>query len=405
MLHSMSNSSVASTSPITCPSGSLTPRQRFHAALAGEPVDRPPCLYFGTWPETKERWRAEGLDVPMRLGCNGGPQLPEMDPDWECNPDGSGLIWDNQGLLRPWPIADGGGEVLAEDATSRTVRTAFGGIVQHSKLGSSIPHVIKHDLEPTRVSWERFRRALDPTDPRRWIDGWEGRAATLARREHATCFFGGSLYGWLRDRMGVEAISCLAYDDAELFEEMVGFMADYFIALNAPLLQRVPFDFAYIFEDCCGKSGPLLSPRIYRRFFDRHYRRLLAAYRELGVPWMLVDSDGKVDDLIPLWLDSGFDLVFPIEVGTWRADPVELRRRFGPRLRMLGGIDKHVIPQGEAAIRAHLAALRPLVEQGGYIPMPDHRIPPDTSLAQFQTYLRVFHEVFAERSQAASCKR
>jgi len=369
-------------------------RERFHAAIAGRPVDRMPRLYFGTWPETKVRWRAEGLDVPMRMGCNGGPQLPGMDTDWECNPDGSGLIWDNQGLLHPGPMPDGASETVAEDATTKTVRTPFGGLVQYSKLGSSIPHVIAHDLEPTRASWERFRRALDPSDPRRWPVVWEARAAVLAARQHATCFFGGSLYGWLRDRMGVEAISCLAYDDPELFEEMVAYMADYFIALNTPLLQRVDFDFAYIFEDCCGKSGPLLSPKIYKRFFDRHYRRLLRAYRDLGVPWMLVDSDGKVDDLLPLWLDSGFDIVFPIEVGTWRADPNDLRRRFGGRLRMLGGIDKHVIPLGEAAIRTHLQALRPAVAAGGFIPMPDHRIPPDTSLEQFNTYLRVFSEVF-----------
>mgnify|MGYP001795414270 CR=1 FL=1 len=70
------------------------------------------------------------------------------------------------------------------------------------------------------------------------------------------------------------------------------------------------------------------------------------------------------------------------------------RRQYGPRLRMMGGFDKHVIPQGEAAIRAALEPLRPVVEEGGFIPMPDHRIPPDCALEQFRTYVRVFKEVF-----------
>jgi uroporphyrinogen decarboxylase len=372
----------------------MNQRERFHAVMAGKPVDRMPRLYFGTWPETKVRWRAEGLAVPMNMGSNGGPQLPSMDTDWECHPDGGGEIWNNQGLLGPEPRPDGTWETLSEDASTCTVRTPFGGVVQHSKLGSSISHVLTHDLEPDRASWQRFKRSLDPGDARRWLPGWEEKAASLAARQHATCFFGGSLYGWLRDRMGVEAVSCLAYDDPELFEEMIAYLCDYFIALNTPMLKKVQFDFAYVFEDCCGKSGPLLSPKIYRRFFDRHYRRLIAAYRDLGVPLMLIDSDGKVDDLLPLWLDSGFDIVFPIEVGTWRADPAALRQRFGSRLRMLGGVDKHVIPMGEAAIRAHLEPLRATVAAGGFIPMPDHRIPPDTSLEQFQTYVRVFSEVF-----------
>jgi hypothetical protein len=372
----------------------MNERERFHALMAGKPVDRTPLLYFGSWPETKVRWRAEGLDVPMRDGCNAGPQLAGMDTDWESSPDGKGVIWDNQGLLAPGPRAGGSWETLSEDASTRTVRTPAGGIIQQSKLGSSIAHTIKHDLEPTRASWERFRAFLDPADPARWLPDWEARAAALNARSHVTCFFGGSLYGWVRDWMGVEALSCLAYDDPELFEEIIAFLADYFIALNTPLLKRVSFDFAYIFEDCCFNTGSLISPKLYRRCYDRHYRRMLAAYRELGVPLMLIDSDGKVDDLLPCWLETGFDIIFPIEVGTWKADPAALRRKHGKQLRMIGGIDKHVIPLGEAAIRAHLEPLRATVAEGGFLPMPDHRIPPDCSLEQFRTYIRVFQEVF-----------
>jgi len=32
--------------------------------------------------------------------------------------------------------------------------------------------------------------------------------------------------------------------------------------------------------------------------------------------------------------------------------------------------------------------------EGGYVPLPDHRIPPTTSFDQFKTYVRVFKEVF-----------
>ena len=55
---------------------------------------------------------------------------------------------------------------------------------------------------------------------------------------------------------------------------------------------------------------------------------------------------------------------------------------------------KHVIPQGAAAIRAHLEPLRELADEGGYIPLPDHRIPPDCSWKHFKTYVDVFREVF-----------
>ena len=61
---------------------------------------------------------------------------------------------------------------------------------------------------------------------------------------------------------------------------------------------------------------------------------------------------------------------------------------------MFGGVNKLVIPHGEAAIRRELEPLVPLVREGGFIPIPDHRIPPDTSFAQYCTYVRVFREIF-----------
>jgi len=128
---------------------------------------------------------------------------------------------------------------------------------------------------------------------------------------------------------------------------------------------------------------------------------MIAEYRRRGGLLLLIDSDGKIDDLLPLWLETGFDIIFPIEVGTWKASPVALRRRHGKRLRMMGGVDKHVIPRGEAAVRTHLEALRPAVDEGGYLPMPDHRIPPDCSLDAFRTYLRVFKETFGPGAASA----
>ncbi|MFA6294234.1 MAG: uroporphyrinogen decarboxylase family protein [Victivallales bacterium] len=369
-------------------------RQRFAEVMGYGKPDRIPVLYFGTWPETKLRWKEEGFKGVLMEGDNAGPQLPEMDADWESSPDGKGSIWNNQGILEPWPHPKGKSETIEEDAETRTMRTPFGGIVQVSKIGSSISHTIKHDLEPTRESWAAYKKSLDPSDKSRWRPGWEERVKLLNSREHMTCFFGGSLFGNLRNALGVEAISYLPFDDSALYEEMIEFQTEYYMALNKPLLEKASFDFAYIFEDCCFNTGPLLSPDLYRTYFDRRYRRMIDFYHRMGVKYVLIDSDGKIDDLLPLWLESGFDIVFPIEVGTWKANPVTFRKKYGKQLRMIGGVDKHVIPLGEKAIRAELEPLKELVAEGAFIPMPDHRIPPDCPLDQFRTYIRLFKEIF-----------
>jgi uroporphyrinogen-III decarboxylase len=270
----------------------------------------------------------------------------------------------------------------------------LGAVHKESRTGSSIPLHLEEALQPNRDSWRRFKKFLDPNDKSRWAPDWEQKAAQLNQRARVTTIHAGSLFGWPRDWMGVEQISYLAYDDPRFYEEIIDTLAEYYMALLEPVLRRVDFDFLYFFEDCCGSSGPLFSPATYRKFYQRYYEKMIRFYRDLGVRTILLDSDGKTDPLVPCWLDSGVDILFPIEVGKWQADPLSLRRQYGRRLRMMGGIDKHVIPHGEGAIRAALERLKPVTDQGGFIPLPDHRIPPDCSLEQFQVYVRVFNEVF-----------
>ena len=361
----------------------MNSRERFRQVMDFQPVDRMPAWYFGYWEETGERWAVESgaplTDVPALTG---------MDADWEAG------MWDIHGLARIGPRSPNRSMTIEETDDYRVVRTALGALIKEGKHGSSIPQHLEEALHPTRASWESFKRHLDPADLARRVDGWEAKAVAMNGRERMTCFLGGSLYGWPRDWMGVEAISCLAYDDPALYEEIIDSVANHFMTLLRPVLEKTQFDFAYFFEDCCFNTGPLFSPETYRRFYHKYYRRMVDFYHAMGVKYVLLDSDGKVDDLIPCWLDSGIDIIFPIEVGTWKANPADLRMRFGRHLRMMGGVDKHVIPRGEQAIRAHLESLKPAADQGGYLPLPDHRIPPDCSLNQFRTYVRVFKDVF-----------
>lgn len=40
----------------------MTDLERFHACMAYQPADRAPFWAWGAWPETLERWKAEGYD-------------------------------------------------------------------------------------------------------------------------------------------------------------------------------------------------------------------------------------------------------------------------------------------------------------------------------------------------------
>ena len=370
--------------------GELTHRQRFHNVFNFKDVDRIPCYYFGSWAETKARWVTEGFEeiVPgtTNWASDPGPQLPGMDPDWELG------LWNAYGLVRLGPIGDIEPCVLEEDEERKVLRSSIGEEYIARKDGTSITHTLKHPMEPTRESWLRFKKFLD-IDKNRYPADLEQKATELQKEDRVLTFMGGSLYGWLRGWLGVENISYLMYDDPELLEEMVSHVTDHFIRLTEPVLKLVNFDFIYFFEDCCGSSGPLFSPSIYEEIFDKHYKRIVKFYKENGVPWILIDSDGWSERLIPCWMGSGFDIFFPIEVGKWGANPMDLREKFG-KIRIFGAIDKKFINGPEELLRRHLEELRPSVLEGGFIPIPDHRIPEDVSYEEMLRYIRIFNEVY-----------
>ena len=69
------------------------------------------------------------------------------------------------------------------------------------------------------------------------------------------------------------------------------------------------------------------------------------------------------------------NIMFPIEVGTWAASIAPWREKYGREIRGVGGMDKRVFAADRAAVDAEINRIKPLVELGGYIPCPDHRIP------------------------------
>ena len=64
-------------------------------------------------------------------------------------------------------------------------------------------------------------------------------------------------------------------------------------------------------------------------------------------------------------------------------DVAAVRRQYGRDLRLWGGMDKRALAWGREAMDAELARVAPLVRDGGYVPFPDHSLPPDVSYANY----------------------
>jgi len=371
----------------------MSNRERFRATMHYQPRDRAPICDFGFWREVWDVWYDQGL--PRWVNKTNSDLYFGMDYGFDAPVKATGI---EIGLVPPFD------EVVLEDRGDQELVQQFDGVqVLRRKVGSSIPMPVGHRLVD-RDSWRKYYvPRLDPAHPDRYPPDFDERVKEWAdpNRDSVIALPGGKycggLYGWLRNWMGVEKLSLVVYDDPAWFEEMVTTVADCIIGvLSRVLATGGHFDACPLWEDMCYNAGPLLSPQHFKRYLVPHYRRISDLVRKHGVDVIWVDCDGKIDSLMPLWLDAGVNCMFPMEIGTWGADPVRYRKEYGRDLLMLGGFDKHILARSKREIEQEVHRLAPLMEEGGYIGYCDHRVPPNVSLENYRFYVETVRRVWGK---------
>ncbi|MBN1872789.1 MAG: hypothetical protein JXA33_01050 [Anaerolineae bacterium] len=386
-------------------------RERTHAILHYESYDRMPVVHFGYWNETLDKWAAEGhiTEEEARAWGDGNPTDAKIgarlgfDFNWNtCYAPATRLIPPiRRKVIEVFP--DGSRHVLDED----------GVIVLEKDDATSIPKEISHTLKD-RASWEEVFRPKLQYHIERVTRAWVNVEGTMVRFDQGGLDYlrqgvwinpygihVGSLFGVIRNWLGIVPLSYMLADDPDLLQEIVDTVAELCYQSAKATLELVcpdggpaPFDFAHFWEDISFKSGPLISPRTFRRMVGPHYKRITELVNHYGIDIVSLDSDGDVTKLVPVWLDNGVNTMFPIEVGTWRSSIAPWREKYGKSLLGVGGMDKVVFSRDYAAIDAEIERLKPLVELGGYIPCPDHRIAPDGKWENVQYYCEKMRETF-----------
>jgi len=356
----------------------MTLRERFERTMRFEEVDRVPHFEFGYWRETLPEWHAQGLaaeiDSEKKAYAYFGIE------DYAMAPVATGLV----------PAFD---EVTVEETADRRLyRDAEGVLREINKAGyESIPHFVDFPIK-RRGDFAAYRERLDPATPGRYPDDWDRIAAAYRERDFPLGINRGSMIGLVRNWTGFEGLALLTYDDPGLVEEMVEALCRCVEGTLARALEDVSFDFAAGWEDICFNSGPIVNPAFFDRVVRPRYERISDLLRRHGCVVSAIDCDGNVMPIAESFLAGGVNCMFPVEIrgGT---DPRALRDRFGKKVLFLGGVDKHAVRKGPEAIDKELARLRPLVEEGGFIPHIDHRCPADVALADYRYYLRRKREV------------
>lgn len=348
----------------------MNARDRFLATMRYEPLDRPVLWEWGPWGITVKRWQQEG-------GFEGYP--PELQ---ECDPrQGAGV---QSGFVPGFErrvVEDDGRTVLHVNEKGQLLRNMH-------NAEESMPEFVDYPVK-NREDWDALLSRMDPTSPERYPSDWDDRVKRWNSDRSAPLGIGGGrddgLFSYIREIMGAERALLLLHDDPRLAHDIMEYRTEFMMRLMERALREAKPDWVIFWEDMAYRTASLISPAMFREFMLPRYKRLAEFAGSLGVDILFVDTDGCVDELIPLFLEAGIRGIYPMEVNAGM-DVAALRRKYGKELLMYGGVDKRALALGPEAIDAELARCVPVALEGGYIPTVDHSLPPDISYANFQYY-------------------
>jgi hypothetical protein len=240
----------------------------------------------------------------------------------------------------------------------------------------------------SREQWTEMKRRYDPRDSRRLPPDFRQRCARLASRDYPAALGVNGPFWQLREWLGFEPLCMCILTDPDWIAEMIAFWTDYVDTLLRRVLEHYQPDWLLISEDMAYKAHSMISPAAARELLAPSYMRWVTTAKGAGVPLVVIDSDGYIEDLIPIWIDAGIDVCTPVEVAAHN-DIVRLRNRFGTRMAYWGGIDKRAIAEGGSTIVRELDRVCSLFDMGGgLVPSCDHGVPHDISWPNFVHYGR-----------------
>ncbi|MCL4416302.1 MAG: hypothetical protein M1365_06350, partial [Actinobacteria bacterium] len=333
-----------------------TSRELFLKIMGFSPCERTLKWEFGYWGGTINRWYKEGLHktkgfptelkygqaIPGNAVAAGSPswggEIPVKDYDvshYFNFDEGFTLLPYNYWIF---PIFEK--KVIYEDDKYIDFYDVDGIRKKNLKDDSSMPFFMEWPVK-SENDWEKMKEErfnFDSIGKRfsgnysEFIEESKNIKSPLGIFDAPTGFFGS-----IRFLIGEENLFLLYYDNPELLNSILDHLCNLWLAMAEELLPKINFDFAAFWEDMAGRQGSFISPAVFRQFMTPRYRRIISFLKSKGMKHFLVDTDGNVNDLIPLFLEAGITIMYPFEQQAGN-DLLEMRKKF-PNLGMIGGFD------------------------------------------------------------------
>ena len=328
----------------------LTSRQRVLTAFAHQEPDHVPC-WLGASPEWKELARKHlALADDESLLSHLGDDFRRVHSRYA-------------GPSDTHPTAN----LSHPDAT---YRTPFG--VERHGYGYGMP--LNVPLKQAKTVAEVHAYPWPNPD---WIDVSHIGGETL-KYDRQFAILGGEWSPFWHDAIDLldyDGLILQMYDNPELVDAVMAHCADYYLAVSRRIFEASgdAIDIFFIGNDFGAQSGPMLSPKFFRRFILPHLKRFVDLGHRFG-KYVLLHCDGSIRSLIPDMIAVGLDGMQSVQPLCYGMELSGLKRDFGQQFTFVGGIDTQALIEGtaEQARQLTLRTLEIMMPGGGFIASPSH---------------------------------
>jgi len=236
----------------------------------------------------------------------------------------------------------------------------------------------------TRADLPLLDELEDPTDPKLYEE-LEALVARAGNRPVA----GKSRLGLSATlmSMGLAGFSYALVDDPDLILTILRRYLQW-SSVAAREMSKRGADLLWFFDDIAHKSGPMMSPKVFRELLLPPVKEAAA---KLPHPW-IYHSDGDLRLILDDLLELGMDGLHPLEPTCMPLG--ELKRRVGRRVCLIGNVDLDILARGstEDTRREVHRCLSEGAPGGGYMISSSNSIPSYAISANVIAMARAIHE-------------
>lgn len=370
----------------------MNSRERIQKTFSFQVPDRI-GIFDAPWPETVARWRKEGLPADVHVN-----DYFHYDID-EC------LLLDTS-LRLPAKVIEKNEECLIYSDSNGVTNK-----VMRGKTGA--PLVLDY-LVKNRADWDEYKQrlraninerariirwgeyeAVDANNvvfsPVPWKDTLAGYHRARKKNKFMLFLAAGPLENTTH-MMAAQDVYMKMLEEPDFISDIFSTITDLIIEAHGWLARKgVRVDGFHFSDDIAYKNGLLFSPGIYGELLLPCHKKLCQYFKSQGFP-VMYHTDGKLDEVLPLVLDTGITAIQPIEARAGN-DVRKLKELYGDRLVFVGNIDVQKLGGSRKDIEEEIKGKVSVAKQnGGYIYHSDHSVPPSVSFENYKYAMELLRQ-------------